>query len=221
MEEIMIAKSTLLIMMSGITVCILGVDLLAGNVGAQPANNTTQPANNTTQIPRELVGTWTLLSATLVKVRGGEVTRTPYYGENPKGRLMFDEYGNYMLMVLRSNLTIKEARFKADDREKGTDEENRRVVHESIANYGTYWVMGDKILLEDMPVLRGKLVLDIEAATYPNWVVDPLGNRQKPQERPATITWYRLKYEVPRASAGEGTAEFIWKKKAPIIPFAH
>ena len=153
-------------------------------------------AHDTSGTSSKLTGTWSVASATEYeageKERGGKGRE--FYGPNPKGRLILDENGNYMLTVMRNDIP----KFITNDgkplgREDGTDEMNRKVVHGSIANFGTY---------EDVD---GTLILHIEKATYPNW------DAPFEQRRPYKIFGDSLIYIVPNASSGNGkTAEFIW-----------
>ena len=73
----------------------------------------------------------------------------------------------------------------------GTPEENKAVVQGTNAHFGTYAVEGDK------------LVLRIEAATFPN-------STGAEQRRPFTLTGDELKVIVPVASGGGST--LVWKR---------
>lgn len=139
---------------------------------------------------KELVGTWSIVSATIE--RDGK--KEPFYGPDPKGILIFTEAGHYALEVIRSDLP----KFATGSKDSGTLEENQAVVRGSIANYGKYAV-------ED-----GNLILFIEFATFPNWN----GVRQ---ERPMTLNGHQLSYKVLGSSSG-GTAEFVWRRDKVIKP---
>lgn len=143
----------------------------------------------------ELIGTWEVVSAKLVTGNG---QTTDFYGKNPKGRLSFDALGNYSLIVLDGDsLTIP---FVINNRERGTDLENRRVVHGSIANYGKYDVLSSKVNPS-----ADSLALRIEYATFPNW----RGITQR--RKLLLLTKDTLKYEVNPASSN-GIAIFVWSK---------
>lgn len=180
----MIAKR-LLNMVRSLTACTLGIVLIAG-CEIPPART----ANVSASTAQDLVGTWRVVSATFFEQ--GKEEGQLFYGANPRGRLTFDENGNYALIVLDADM-LKEP-FKINDRERGTDDENRRVVHGSIANFGTY------------KVVDGTLVLSIEHATFPNWN----GLVQKRRLLPSAEG--SLKYEVKPASSGGGTAIFVWEQ---------
>ena len=103
------------------------------------------------QTARDLEGTWTLVSA--VTEQGG--ARTDVFGPDPVGTLVFGADGRYTLVFLRRDLP----RFAAGNRVSGTPDENRAIVHGSVAHFGTYAV--DE---------AGKaLIFRIEASTFPNW----------------------------------------------------
>ena len=66
----------------------------------------------TQTIPKELVGTWTMVSITLE--RDGK--KTDLFGPNPQGRLIFDADGHVAYMVTRADLP----KFASNNRAAGT-----------------------------------------------------------------------------------------------------
>jgi Lipocalin-like domain len=84
------------------------------------------------QTTNGLVGTWTLVSITLE--RDGK--KTDFYGPNPQGQLMHDANGRFSVIVTRSDLP----KLASNNREAGTTEENKAIVQESLAYFGTYAV---------------------------------------------------------------------------------
>jgi Lipocalin-like domain len=103
------------------------------------------------QTAQDLVGTWTLASAT---IRSGEV-KMDVFGPDPSGTLMFGRDGRYALIFLRRDLP----KLTSNNRLSQTVEESRDITKGSIAHFGTYGV--DE---------TGKfLVLRIESSTFPNW----------------------------------------------------
>ena len=153
-------------------VLVLGVVLSTGEVCAQTT--------------KDLAGTWTLVS--VVNEQGG--TRTDSFGPNPKGILMVDANGRYVIAVARAGLP----KFASNNRATGTPEENKAIIAGSIIHFGTLSVnAGDKTI-----------TFKIETATFPNWD----GTEQK---RAFTLTGDELTYTVPAASAG-GTATTVWKR---------
>jgi hypothetical protein len=166
----------------------LGVGL-SGCQQTEPAGSQpTLPDSNTRKAMEgrgsTLAGTWRAAAAVLIE----KDVQRDFYGRNPEGRLILDADGNYMLTVMRSDIQFTQGR----GREQGTDEENRNIVHGSIANFGTY---------QDSSNI---LILHIHKATYPNW--DGITQR-----RPYRIVGDTLFYEVPNASSGNATrAQFTW-----------
>lgn len=159
--------------------------------------NTSQKKIDTSARASQVIGTYKVASAKEYepgeKERGG--TGKDFYGTKPWGRLILAENGNYMLTVMVDGLPrFVDKNGKDIGREDGSDEQNRKVVQGSIANFGTY---------KDS---SGFLVLYIEKATYPNWD----GIRQP---RRYHFSGDTLIYVVPNASSGGGrTAEFKWKR---------
>ena len=150
----------------------LGVVLSAGEVFAQTA--------------KDLAGTWTLVSA--VTEQGGNKTDT--FGPNPKGILIVDANGRYVLAIARADLP----KVASNNRTTATPEENKAIVQGSITHFGTLSVnAADKTM-----------TFKIETSTFPNWD----GTEQK---RPFTVTGDELTYTVPAASGG-GTATMVWKR---------
>jgi hypothetical protein len=150
----------------------LGGVLAAGEVCAQTA--------------KDLVGTWTLVS--VVTEQGGNKTDT--YGPNPKGILMVDANGRYVITFARADLP----KVASNNRTTATPEENKAIIGGSLTHFGTVSVnAADKTF-----------TFKIETATFPNWD----GTEQK---RVFTVTGDELTYTVPTASGG-GTATVVWKR---------
>ena len=127
------------------------------------------------QTAQDLVGTWTLASAT---IRSGEV-KMDMFGPDPSGTLMFGHDGHYALVFLRRDLP----KLTSNNRLSQTVEESRDITKGSIAHFGTYAV--DE---------TGKfLVLRIESSTFPNWA----GAEQR---RPFSLSGDELTYISPGSS---------------------
>ena len=151
---------------------LLGVVLAASDSFAQTA--------------KDLVGTWTLVS--VVTEQGGNKTDT--YGPNPKGTLMVDANGRYVITFARADLP----KVASNNRTTATPEENKAIVGGSLTHFGTVSVnAADKTF-----------TFKIETATFPNWN----GTEQK---RPFTVTGDELTYTVAAASGG-GTGTVVWKR---------
>jgi hypothetical protein len=153
-------------------VLCLGMVLSAGEVFAQTA--------------KDLAGTWTLVSN--VSEQGGNKTDT--FGPHPKGILIVDATGRYVLAVARAGLP----KVASNNRTMATPEENKAIVGGSITHFGTLSVNA-----EDKTI-----TFKIETSTFPNWD----GIEQK---RPFTITGDELQYTVP-AQSGGGTGTVVWKR---------
>ena len=153
-------------------VLCLGMVLSAGEVFAQTA--------------KDLAGTWTLVSN--VSEQSGNKTDT--FGPHPKGILIVDANGRYVLAVARAGLP----KVASNNRTTATPEENKAIVGGSITHFGTLSVnAADKTF-----------TFKIETATFPNWS----GTEQK---RPFTVSGDQLQYTAAAASGG-GTATVVWKR---------
>ena len=103
------------------------------------------------QIPKELVGTWSLVSITFEQ----DDKKTDFYGPNPRGQLTYDADGHFSEILTRSDLP----KFASNNRMAGTAEENKSIVQGSLVQFGTYSVSeADKIITRH-----------IESCTFPNW----------------------------------------------------
>src|SRR5262249_62266339 len=80
----------------------------------------------------QLVGSWTFVSLTA----GEGADQTLPYGPDPKGSMMVDANGRFMITVVRSDLP----NFASNNRMVGTPDESNSVVQGSIAYYGTYTI---------------------------------------------------------------------------------
>src|SRR5262249_25768517 len=85
------------------------------------------------QVLDQLVGAWTLVS-TKYKFPDGKTVDT--FGPNPRGTLILDASGRMALINMRTSLP----KFAANDRTKGTPEENKAIVEGNFVVFGTYTV---------------------------------------------------------------------------------
>jgi hypothetical protein len=108
------------------TVAALGLALCSSNAMGQSA--------------KDLVGTWTIVSAEA-------------FGPNPKGLLIFESSGRYALMLMRADLP----KYASNNRAQGTPEEYKAIGAGTISYFGTYFVEGSN------------LILRIEHSSFPNW----------------------------------------------------
>ena len=147
---------------------------------------TTWAAEAIAQTGKDFIGTWTLISSTTEQ--GGVKSDT--FGPNPKGHLVFDAGGRYVITFFAAN----QPKFASNNRASGTPDENKAVVAGSLTHFGTYTVnKADKIF-----------IFHIENATFPNW-------NETEQKRAFVMSGDELQYTTPVASAG-GTAKLIWKR---------
>jgi hypothetical protein len=136
--------------------------------------------------PKDLVGTWTLVS--VVTERDGRKFDT--YGPNAKGLLVFDANGRYSIIFIAGGLP----NFASGSRSSGTADESKAVVAGSLAHFGTYVVdEADK-----------SFTFQIDRATFPNWD----GRHNK---RAFFIRGDELHFTDPHASAG-GVAATVFER---------
>src|ERR1700723_805982 len=139
--------------------------------------------------PLSLEGTWIMASAYEILADG---TRTTNYGEHPNGLLMVDKVGRYSIQIFRPD----RPKFASGDKKKGTPEEYAEAVLGSSTHTGR--VVVDPI--------RGSLIFDIEAASYPNW-------EGTQQVRDYTFKDGTLTYSVPANASGNGTIAYsVWQR---------
>ena len=139
-------------------------------------------------LKKQIIGTWTFVSALDVKADG---TKSNRWGSNPKGIFMFDGNGNFAQFITRSDLP----KFGAKRMDQVTAEEYRAVVTGLVASFGTYTVNE----AEKMVITR------VEGGAYPNLI----GVDQK--RVIISLTADELKYTNPATSTGT-RAEATWKR---------
>lgn len=154
---------------------LLGLLLQSGLALGQPS------------LDQQLAGAWKYVSVDTVRPDG---SRTPMYGPNPQGLVIFDGHGHYALVNARGDLP----KYGSNDRMKGNADEYRAVGQGSIAHFGTYVINeADKTI-----------TFRIDASTFPNWngVV---------QRRPFALSGDELRWTTPAASGG-GSGEVVLKR---------
>ena len=132
---------------------------------------------STSYDPKDLVGTWTLVS--VVAERDGQ--KFDSYGPNAKGMLVFDANGRYSIIFIAGGLPS----FGSGNRSSCTADEAMAVVAGSFAHFGTYVV--DEV--------DKSFTFQIERGTFPNW--DGRHNR-----RTFFIRGDELHFVDPHASGG-------------------
>ena len=91
------------------------------------------PSSATSQqksLKDQLVGTWTLVSATQKTKEGAKSDR---WGPNPRGRAVFEANGRYSFMIFRTDVL----KFAANNMNQVTAEETKAAIQGMTANYGT------------------------------------------------------------------------------------
>lgn len=156
--------------------------LLFLGISLQSANAIGQNSLN-----EQLAGAWTYVSVDTVRPDG---SRTPMYGPNPQGLVIFDGHGHYALVNSRIDLP----KYASKDRMQGTPEEYKAVVQGSIAHFGRYTINeADKTI-----------TFHIDTSTFPNW-------NGVEQRRPFSLSGDNLKWTTPAASGG-GSGEVVLKR---------
>jgi Lipocalin-like domain len=168
----------------------------AQNAQRPPVPTETQPkpsaASNSTE-PKSykdmLVGTWRLLIADEVEP---DNTQKPLFGPNPAGTLIFTKNGHYSLQIMRYN----RPKFAANDRTKGTADENRSAISQIISHFGTYAV----------DEASKTLTFRVEGSAYPNW--DETNQKRAITSLTASD---ELTYTVPPQDPGARPVMLAWR----------
>ncbi len=135
----------------------------------------------------KLQGTWSLVS--IYNEQDGK--RSEVFGPAPRGSLIFAPDGRFSLILMKATLP----KFAANNRVKGTTEENQAVVQGSTAFFGMYKVVSEA---------EGKVALHIEGCTFPNW-------DGQDQVRTVSVTGDEMKMTTPQAAVG-GTNHIVWAR---------
>jgi len=109
-------------------------------------------------------------------------------GTQPLGQI-FESDGRFSNILLRSDLP----KFKQNNRNEGSPDENAAVVHGSIAYFGTYVLDG------------ATLKMHIDASTFPNWTGTD-------QARTVHQTGNQLVWENAAASGGGGKLKQVYDR---------
>jgi hypothetical protein len=123
----------------------------------------------------QLVGAWALVSADA-------------YGPNPRGLLIFEPNGHFSATLMRATIP----KIAANDRLKGTADENKAVMDGMIAYFGTYSVSGTDLNLR------------VQASSYPNW------DETSQKRTNVSIAGDELKYTQPTPSGGGPALVVVW-----------
>src|SRR5215471_15097574 len=140
-------------------------------------------------LKEQLVGTWTLVSADIVRHDGSKVE---LFGPNPRGTLIYTSDGHFALMQMRADLP----KLASNRRDRGTPEEYQAVVQGSVAFFGTYAVNE----------AEKTITLQIEGSTLANLIG---GGERK--SLVTSLTADELKVVNPRTQYG-ASLEVEWKR---------
>lgn len=142
------------------------------------------------QVPSKLTGTYKLVAVDNIKPDG---SRIHLYGDEPRGILILDPQGHYVLEIFSRG----RPKFLSNDKSKGTAEENRLAIQGCNAHFGTYLV----------DTAKHTITFHIEHASFPNW-------ENVTQQRHFEFDGKTLIYKVPTPTTGGNvTGEVIWEKE--------
>ncbi len=102
-------------------------------------------------VKQHIVGTWAVVSTENVKGS----TKTQPLGPHPVGYFMFDRSGHFSGQMMSPDLP----KFAANNKNAGTDAENKAVVQGMISTFGTYAV-NEK---------DHSMTVHIIGSSFPNW----------------------------------------------------
>jgi hypothetical protein len=154
---------------------------LLGGLDAAPA------VAQTASLKQQLVGTWTYVLAYNILPNG---TRIEPQGQNGKGILVLDASGRFVWTLIKPDLP----KFASNNRQTGTDAENRAVVQGTLAHYGTY----------EVDEAAKALVMHIEVSSFPNFNGATQRRSVKLENDELTV--------INAAGASGGTAYVSWKR---------
>jgi hypothetical protein len=138
-------------------------------------------------LAKQVQGSWTLVSV-YVEQDGKKIEP---FGSKPRGSMILTPDGRFSIILMRTSLP----KFAANNRMKGTAEENQAIVQGSLAHYGSYAVVNEK---------EHTVNLHNEGSTFPNW-------DGQDQKRVWTVIGDELSVTNPTATTG-GVAHLIWKR---------
>src|SRR6266481_648723 len=119
----------------------LAAGLWAGSAAAQPAKT----------MRDQLVGTWQFVIAEITTADGRKALP---FGDKPKGMFIFTADGHFSQVHVAGDLP----RIASNNRLAGSPEDNRAIVHGSLALFGSYSV----------DEAKRTLTFKIEGSTFPN-----------------------------------------------------
>jgi hypothetical protein len=165
---------------------LLAVAVLSGGMWA--GSSAVWAKEKAGTLAKQAQGSWTLVSVYIEQ----EGKKIEPFGSQPKGVVTITPDGRWSYILLKASLP----KFAADNRMKGTVEENQAIVQGSLAAYGTYKVINEK---------EHTVKYHIEGSTFPNW-------DGQDQKRTWTIKGDELSVTNPTVTVGGGVAYLIFKR---------
>jgi len=139
------------------------------------------------QTAKDFAGAWTIVSVTVE----GDGKKSEPFGPTPIGTATYDGSGRFAFMVMRSDLP----KVASNNRATSTPEESQKIVHGSLAYYGTY----------TLNEAEKSVTMQVEGATFPNWI----GTSPK---RLYAISGDHLTITNPTPSGGGGVLTVVLKR---------
>jgi hypothetical protein len=140
----------------------------------------------TAQEAKDIVGSWAHVSNVNTAADGA---KSELFGSNPKGQVIYGPDGRFSILFHRAEMP----KIAANNRTKGTPEENAAIVGGMIALYGSYTVVNKEI------------VMKVEGASYPNWV----GTEQR---RPISMASPDEMHMINMGGSSGGRNDLIFKR---------
>lgn len=138
-------------------------------------------------LKEQVVGTWAPVSQYVDQ----DGKKLEPFGSNPKGMVVYDADGRFILMLQRATLP----RFASNNRMTGTAEENKAIVQGTIAYYGRY----------SIDEKERKIKLHYDGSTYPNWDGDD-------QTRLVELSGDELQIISPVSAVGGGVVHLVLRR---------
>ena len=186
-------RSMFCLVIGAATALVLPAASLAQEAQRPPAPAAAQSKPAESAAPKalkdQLVGTWRLLIADAVNP---DKSQTPQFGPNPEGTLIFTANGHYSLQIVRFN----RPKFVANDRTKGTADENKAAISQMVSHFGT-WTVDEA---------NKFITFRVEGSSYPNWE-GTAQTRMIQSINPNDA----LVYTVPNPDTGMLPAMVAWK----------
>ena len=152
---------------------------------AQPSLSQAQTQSRS--LKEQIIGTWSAVSQYVDQ----DGKKLEPFGSNPKGLVVYDSHGRFMLILQRASLP----HFASSNRMTGTPEENKAIVQGSIAYFGTYVV----------DEAGRKINLHYDGSTFPNWDGED-------QIRLVALSGDELEIISPVSAVGGGTVHLLLRR---------